>query len=188
MNHRYKKNNDAFYEVQRNKIIIPFLVFAVVLIFMFKYKYDTTAEFSFLEIVVWSAVALLIIVFVCCISMKTVINSEGIYVKMFPFNRKYQYFTWDEIQKAYIRKYRPLVEYGGWGCRNTFKFRLSFITRIRYCLNSKKLFSKQNSEVMSISGNKGLQIEFTDGSKLLIGTHKSEELTEILKKLGKFNE
>jgi hypothetical protein len=109
-------------------------------------------------------------------------------VKIVPFYRKYKYFAWNEIQRAYVRKYNPLMEYGGWGCRNMFKLRLSLITKIRYCGCNRKLFDSKINGAITISGNKGLQLEFADGSKLLIGTHKPEYLMETLKKLGKFSE
>ncbi|MDR0755183.1 MAG: hypothetical protein LBF04_07330, partial [Prevotellaceae bacterium] len=41
---------------------------------------------------------------------------------------------------------------------------------------------KQYNKSMSVSGNTDLQIEFTDGKKLLTGRHKHEKKTEILRK------
>jgi hypothetical protein len=190
MSNKYEKNNATFYEVQRDKIIIPLVACLSSFIFIFENKrHHIFSELPTLTIIAWLAVPLLIIVLVYFTSLKTIINYEGIYVKTFPFHRRYKYFAWSEIQKAYIRKYRPLVEYGGWGYRfNLFKYKLSFITRIRYWGYSRKLLNSQKNRAITVSGNKGLQLEFTDGSKLLIGTHKPEYLTEILKKLGKFHE
>jgi hypothetical protein len=106
-----------FYEVQRKKIIIPLLACAGFLIFMCE-TYNMFSKLSILEIIVWFAIPLLIIASVYFISLKTIINSEGIYIKIFPF--LYKYFAWDEIEKAYIRKYRALKEYGGWGYKKNF--------------------------------------------------------------------
>jgi hypothetical protein len=190
MNDKHEKNNATFYEVQRNKIIAPLLACISFLIFTFENKrHHIFSELPTLAIIAWVAIPLLIIVLVYFISLKTIINNEGIYVKVFPFYRKYKYFAWNEIQKAYIRKYNPLIEYGGWGYRfNLFKFKLSFNTRIRYCGYSGRLLNPKKNRAITVLGNKGLQLEFTDGSKLLIGTHKPEYLTEILKELGKFHE
>jgi hypothetical protein len=192
MSNKYKKNNAVFYEVQRHKIIALLLTgisfFIFILIFEDKRRH-IFSELPTLTIIACFAIPLLIIVSVYFISLKTIINNEGIYVKIVPFYRKYKYFAWSEIQKVYVRKYRPLIEYGGWGYRyNLFKFKFSFITKIRYLGNSRRLLNPQKNRAITVSGNKGLQLEFTDGSKLLIGTHKPEYLTEILKELGKFHE
>jgi hypothetical protein len=40
----------------------------------------------------------------------------------------------------------------------------------------------------NISGDKGLQLEFTDNKKLLIGTNKPEELNEVLSKIGQLKQ
>jgi hypothetical protein len=103
------------------------------------------------------------------VEMKTIINQDGIYVKIFPLQLKYRCFSWDEIAKAYIRKYRPLLEFGGWGLRAGCAG-----------LSSNKAYN--------MSGNRGLQLVFTNGKKLLIGTQQPAELTEILSKLEKLNE
>ncbi|MEO0075774.1 MAG: hypothetical protein ABIK31_06695 [candidate division WOR-3 bacterium] len=60
-----------------------------------------------------------------------------------------------------------MTEYGGWGLRLG-------------------LFGKGTA--FSVSGNKGLQLEFTDNKKLLIGTNKLDELTETLKKIGQLKQ
>jgi hypothetical protein len=65
--------------------------------------------------------------------------------------------------RTVIRKYRPVLEYGGWGYR---------------------IFG--NKRAFNISGDMGLQLEFTDKSKLLIGTSQPEALAEALKKAGKY--
>jgi hypothetical protein len=70
-----------------------------------------------------------------------------------------------------------LKEYGGWGYKKKI-FRIGI-----------RIFNfKQYNKSMTVSGNTGLQIEFTNGKKLLIVTHKYEEMAETLRKLGKLNE
>ncbi|MDR0863860.1 MAG: hypothetical protein LBO74_02870 [Candidatus Symbiothrix sp.] len=101
--------------------------------------------------------------------METIVNNEGIYVRIFPLQLKYKYFSWDEIEKAYIRKYRPLVEFGGWGIRAGFG-----------TLGGEKGYN--------MSGNIGLQLVLLNGEKILIGTHKPMEMKEILRELGMLTE
>ena len=95
--------------------------------------------------------------------LETKIKKDGIYVRFFPFHFKFKHFTWDVLTKTYVRQYAALTEYGGWGLRFG-------------------LFSKGTA--YNVSGNKGLQLEFNNNKKLLIGTNKPDELTETLNKIG----
>ncbi|MDR3226215.1 MAG: hypothetical protein LBT56_00895 [Prevotellaceae bacterium] len=186
------KNEDTiFYERQRNVTTICWLLGVAFLIFSLIFGNKNTHNYFFenyyLSGVFVVAIPLLVIVFTYFVAIQTIINDDGIYVRMLPFQRKYKFFAWDEIEKIYIRKYRALSEYGGWGYnRRTFGFNLVQLKFLGKEYN-KGLVSKKNNSI-TMSGNKGLQIEFTNGAKLLIGTHKSEELAEILKKLGKLAE
>lgn len=92
------------------------------------------------------------------------IKEDGIYVRFFPFNFAYKKYFWNTISKAYVRQYNPIKEYGGWGIRFSF-------------------FGK--GKALNISGNIGLQLEFQNGKKLLIGTQKGDEIKGILPKVMK---
>jgi hypothetical protein len=67
------------------------------------------------------------------------------------------------LTKSYVRQYSPIAEYGGWGLRLG-------------------LFGK--GQAYNVSGDKGLQLEFTTGQRLLIGTNKPEELNTVLLSIG----
>ena len=95
--------------------------------------------------------------------LDTTIKKEGIYVRFFPFHLKFKHFSWDTLTKSFVRQYSPLTGYGGWGLRLG-------------------LFG--NGTAYNVSGDKGLQLEFTNNKKLLIGTKKPDELTETLNKIG----
>lgn len=97
------------------------------------------------------------------IRLETQISEEGIYVKFFPVHLSFRLYTWENITKSFVRQYDPIREYGGWGLR----FGLS---------GTRKAFN--------VSGDKGLQLEFADHKKLLIGTNKPDEITETLKRIG----
>jgi hypothetical protein len=96
------------------------------------------------------------------IKLETRIDSKSISVRFFPFQLKERVYNWEEIKSANIRTYKPLMEYGGWGIRGF-----------------------GNNRALNISGNKGLQLEFKNGKKLLIGTEKSTEMESILEELDK---
>lgn len=99
--------------------------------------------------------------------LETIIRKDGIYVRFFPFHLKFRHYAWETLTKCYVRQYAPIAEYGGWGLRYGFMGK---------------------GKALNVSGNKGLQLEFTDNKKLLIGTNKPDELTEILKKLGQLKQ
>ncbi|MBQ4803289.1 hypothetical protein J8L88_10555 [Aquimarina sp. MMG015] len=77
---------------------------------------------------------------------------------------KFIQYDWGSIKQLYIRKYDPIYEYGGWGIRMNIRGK---------------------GKAFNISGNIGLQLEFLNNKKLLIGTNKPEKLSEALKKIGK---
>src|SRR5690606_41120216 len=95
--------------------------------------------------------------------LETKIKNDGIFVRFFPFHISFKYYPWDEISSSFVRKYSPLVEYGGWGWRFS-------------------LFG--SGTAYNVSGNMGLQLIFTNKKKLLIGTKKPDQLTEVLNKIG----
>ena len=94
--------------------------------------------------------------------LDTQITEEKIYVRFYPLQLKYKEYKWGEISKCTIRLYSPIGEYGGWGLRG---------------------FGE--NKAINISGNLGLQLDFINNKKLLIGTNKTKELTEALEKIGK---
>jgi hypothetical protein len=95
--------------------------------------------------------------------LETKISKDGIYVRFFPFHLKFRYFMWSDLKKTYIREYAPLMEYGGWG--------------LRYGLFG-------HGTAYNVSGKIGLQLQFSDDKKLLIGTNKSEALSKVLVQIG----
>jgi len=102
-----------------------------------------------------------------CFKLETQIKADGIYVRFFPFHIRFKHYTWDSIQKLYIRKYSAISEFGGWGLR----------------LN---IFGK--GKAYNVSGDQGLQLEFKTNKKLLIGTNKAEELNAVLINIGQLRQ
>ena len=82
----------------------------------------------------------------------TEVREDGIYIKFVPINRRFIRIGFDEIDTYEIRKYRPIVEYGGWG--------------VKYGSGGK---------AYNVSGNMGLQLKLKNGKKVLIGTQRPEE-------------
>jgi len=95
------------------------------------------------------------------VKLFTIVKNDGIYVRFYPFHGKFKSYKWEEIDKLFIRKYRPLLEYGGWGLRYGFK----------------------GGKAFNVSGDMGLQVVSVSGKKILIGTNKPSQLEEVLAEL-----
>jgi len=85
------------------------------------------------------------------------VDSENMHVSYFPFFKKDIPLT--EIAHWEARTYRPLVEYGGWGIRSSW--------------------GGKNS-AYNLKGNRGVQLEFASGKRLLIGSQRAKELAEAI--------
>ena len=94
--------------------------------------------------------------------LTTLIDDTGIYIRFFPFHLKYKFFAWEEIEKAYVRTYQPVREYGGWGLKGG-SMGLAY----------------------NVSGDKGLQLELKNGKKILIGTRQPENLQKLLLQINR---
>ena len=148
-----------FYEKQRFSQWWLWLLLGIIGIFIFKPIYAVIAENKEISTDQWIGILILVLVIVLflLVSLETKIKEEGIYVKFFPFNPKFRFYPWFEIDKVLVRKYSPLMDYGGWGIR----------------------FGR-NGTAYNIKGNIGLQLKFKNGNALLIGTQKPEELQKVL--------
>ena len=91
--------------------------------------------------------------------LDTRIDREGVHVRYLPFHRRFRHFPWERITSCQVRRYSPIGEYGGWGLRLG-------------------LFGK--GDAYNVSGNRGLQLEFSDRRPLLIGTRRPDELQTAL--------
>lgn len=94
--------------------------------------------------------------------LETVIKNDGIYVRFFPLHIKFKHYTWENLTKSYVRKYSAILEYGGWGLKIG-------------------IFGKGTA--YNVSGEEGLQLDFADKKRLLIGTKKPDQLRVSLHKI-----
>lgn len=88
-------------------------------------------------------------------------DEHGINYRFFPFHLKIYSITWAEIDAMYIRRYRQLMEYGGWGIRFG-------------------LFGAGTA--YNICGNIGLQVN-AGKRKILFGTQEQKVVDAALKLL-----
>lgn len=116
-------------------------------------------------IIITAILTILFTVFMTSLYLETQIRTDGVYVKFFPFYLKFKIYPWHEISKCFVRQYKPIIEYGGWGLRG---------------------FGKNRA--LNVSGDQGLQLIFINNKKLLIGTNLPDEMKVALMNLGKLKE
>ena len=132
---------------------------AVAVNFMLVYTTENVNEWLILGVMIINS--LMALIFLFC-KLVTEIDKDGIRVRFFPFLLKEKYFEWKDIEYAYIREYKPLREYGGWGVR----------------------YGKGKSgRAYNTKGKIGLQLQFLDGKKLLIGTQIPNDIELYLNNL-----
>jgi hypothetical protein len=90
-------------------------------------------------------------------NLTTKVRNDGIYVRFYPIHFSFRRIALENIVKYEVLTYSPIREYGGWG--------------IRYGTKGK---------AYNVSGNRGVQLQFSDGNRLLIGSQKPEQLVEAL--------
>lgn len=86
-------------------------------------------------------------------SLVVVVDRAAVRVRFRPFHRKDRVFPIEQITGAEAVTYRPIAEYGGWGIRRG---------RAGWAYN--------------VSGNRGVRLAFKDGTSLLIGSARPDEL------------
>lgn len=112
----------------------------------------------------------LVLALMLVFKLKTYADEKVIRFSFFPFHFKSREINWDEVERAYVREYKPIREYGGWGLRSSIR----------------------NGRAYNVSGNKGIQLELNSGKKILIGTQLASEIELLFLHLrkkypGKFN-
>ena len=159
---------NTFSEVQRFKqwwlwVLILGTLFVPIGITLYRAQ-KTYTNHTTTDILTGAVVPVLIIIIFLIMRLKTRIDASGIYYRLVPIHFQVLVINWDDVEKAYIRQYSPLLEYGGWGIR---------------------LGLGGVGKAYNVSGNMGLQLELKTGKKILIGTQQPEQITQLLKQLAK---
>jgi len=94
------------------------------------------------------------------------IDQKGIHYRFYPLISKNKLISNGEIQRFEIRKYSPLLDYGGWGIKKRFKWGRAY----------------------NVSGNIGLQLYLKTGRKVLFGTQRSQAIMYAMNEMMKFKQ
>jgi hypothetical protein len=106
------------------------------------------------------AVAVPYLLVICMLHMTTEVTATELRVWFgwVPVYRRVVQIT--GIRRYQVVQYRPILDYGGWGIRA----------------------GRNGERVLNARGNRGVNLELADGSKLLIGSQRAEELAETLER------
>jgi hypothetical protein len=119
--------------------------------------------------------------------LETIIDSDGIYFRYFPFNLRYKFLSWESISKASIRQYgsmkssRAGTRFQPW--KNSSKIAIRWFDNLR--LSGAGIHHGFKEKAYIVSGKYGLQLELKNEKKILIGTQRPDEIEELLKKANR---
>jgi len=116
---------------------------------------------------IWSSIVSFIVlsaVFIFILSgrLVTEIWTDGIRYKFTPLIRKIRFIPLAEIVEVKVEKYRPIIEFGGWGWR-------------RRLMARKRAFN--------VSGSIGVRVTLKNRSQILFGTRQQEEMKRAVEKM-----
>ncbi|MEI8280663.1 MAG: hypothetical protein WCG87_12970 [Bacteroidota bacterium] len=97
-----------------------------------------------------------------CMKLNTRIDNTAVYYGFSLSDNASEKIPWSSVQKAYVRQYKPLAEYGGWGMREG---------------------TRDSDRAFNVAGDMGLQLQYDKGNRMLIGTQKPEEIRQLLRQL-----
>ncbi|WP_179319366.1 hypothetical protein [Winogradskyella helgolandensis] len=144
-------------------LIILLIVSAIVPISIYVKEYlDDPSKSSDLELTGLILVVIIVTGLIFFFKLTTRIDEKGIHYKFFPFHWNFKIIKWVEIDKAYVRTYDPIGEYGGWGLKGGI------------------LWNKSKGKAINVSGDIGIQLILKNGKKLLIGTQKQDEAKSVI--------
>jgi hypothetical protein len=89
-------------------------------------------------------------------ALRTEVRPDGLYLRLVPITRQHR-FSWSEIESAEACRYRPILDYGGWGVR----------------------FGR-GGRAYNVYGDRGVQLVFADGRRLLVGSQRPDELAAAI--------
>ncbi|HZL08868.1 MAG TPA: DUF6141 family protein [Prolixibacteraceae bacterium] len=145
--------------------IIPSMIFSIYALFQQTVRGiqvgDNPAPNAVL-IVLFFAMGMMLWLFFS-MKLEVSVDKDGIHYRFSPLISKTKLILKEEIHRFEIRKYSPILDYGGWGIKKRFKWGRAY----------------------NVSGNIGLQLYLKNGRKVLFGTQRSQALMYAMEKMMK---
>lgn len=89
------------------------------------------------------------------------VRGDGLWVKFSPIHRSSKRIPLERALSVASVTYRPILRYGGWGIRYTWK-----------------------GKAYNVSGNRGVRIDFDSGRHLLLGSQRPDELAAAIERVA----
>jgi hypothetical protein len=86
------------------------------------------------------------------------VTPKSLEFQFFPSQKEIQVIEWDFVKSVELRDYSAFKHFGGWGVR----------------------YGEMRSYTMG--GNRGVELTFTNGRKLLLGSKKPQDLYQAIRK------
>ncbi len=163
-----KKNNITFYEEQQFRqawvwiiLILPTVILWYIAIqeLVFGNPVGNSNASKEMIFIFWLGFGVLLPLFFYKLKLITQVRQDGLYIRFAPVHFSFKKIQLDNLKRHYVRTYDPIGEYGGWGIR---------------C----GLFG--HGKAYNVSGDRGVQLEFTNRKNLLIGSQKPEQLDSAI--------
>ncbi len=110
--------------------------------------------------IVLSTICVALLLFLYSPKLVIEVRADGLYVRFFPLHLSFRRIPLANVTRCEAVTYRPVRDYGGWGIKGG-----------RGC------------RAYTASGNRGVRIDYADGSHLLIGSQRPDELAQAVHRL-----
>ena len=155
------KEEQLFRQTWLIALLIISLIAPIIIVTIDYNKEDSTMSTNKYVFTILFMILILLPIFF--FKLKTRIDEKGIHYQFFPIHFSFKTIQWNEIEKAHVRNYDAITEFGGWGFKGGM------------------FWNKKNGKAINVSGDIGIQLKLKTGKKLLIGTQKKEDASRVLK-------
>ncbi|HWV58533.1 MAG TPA: DUF6141 family protein [Longimicrobiales bacterium] len=112
-------------------------------------------------VLAWLIIGVAMPAFFASMKLRIEVREHAICVRFFPFHSHFRCFPYAELRSLYARRYRPILEYGGWGVR---------LGTSGWAYNT--------------SGNLGVQLVLRSGKRVLIGSQDPDAIVAAVAATG----
>ncbi|MCK5051480.1 MAG: hypothetical protein KAS53_07110 [Candidatus Cloacimonetes bacterium] len=106
--------------------------------------------------ITWIALGIGIPLLFYCVKLTVEVNKNRTHIRFFPLYSRIIPFK--DLNSYKVSQYRPISDYGGWGIR----------------------WSSEKGWAYNVSGNLGVELELSNGKRLLIGSQNPEKLIQMI--------
>jgi hypothetical protein len=155
--------------VQTSSVLIPLVILLVLLVGVVGYfslihghitpkpPNDAPDWGKYIGLIVASIAIVGSTLLILLATMTIEIRQDALYVQYYPFHLSPRKIFYETIAGYQVITYRPIRDYGGWGLKCGPKGR-----------------------AYNVRGNRGVELKFTDGKTLMLGSQRPEELASAL--------